>query len=54
MNRGLDTGFLVALEVAEHVLHQAARVKLESLLAHGDRLSLAPQVLDVERSGEVR
>lgn len=41
MNRGLDTGFLVALEVAEHVLHQAAREKLESLLALGDRLSLA-------------
>ena len=54
MNRGLDTGFLVALEVAEHELHQAAREKLESLLAHGDRLSLAPQVLGVEISGEVR
>jgi predicted nucleic acid-binding protein len=45
LNRGLDTGFLVALEVNEHALHQAAREKLEALLGLGDRLSLSPQVL---------
>jgi len=45
LNRGLDTGFLVALEVREHALHQPAREKLQAVLAQGDRLSLSPQVL---------
>ncbi|NIL99048.1 MAG: PIN domain-containing protein [Planctomycetales bacterium] len=45
MNYGLDTGFLVAIEVPEHPEHHAARSKLAALIAHGDRLSLAPQVL---------
>lgn len=45
MIHGLDTGFLVAAEVAEHVDHVAARATLARLLAAGDRVALAPQVL---------
>jgi predicted nucleic acid-binding protein len=42
---GLDTGFLVAAEVTEHVEHAAARDTLERLLKAGDLIALAPQVL---------
>ncbi len=45
MTHGLDTGFLVATEVAEHPDHSNARLQLARLLAAGDRLILAPQVL---------
>jgi len=45
MIRGLDTGFLVSAEVAEHPDHAAARATLSRLLAGGDRVALAPQVL---------
>ena len=45
MIHGLDTGFLVAFEVIEHPAHVASRVKLQELLATGDTLALAPQVL---------
>ena len=45
MTHGLDTGFLVAVEVAEHPDHQPARQKLQQLRAHGERFGLAPQVL---------
>lgn len=45
MTHGLDTGFLVAAEVAEHPLHSKARAKLTRLVANGDRFALAPQVL---------
>jgi len=45
MIHGLDTGFLVAAEVAEHAQHTAARATLARLLAGGDRVALAPQVL---------
>lgn len=45
MIRGLDTGFLVAAEVLEHVNHFAARDKLERLLSAGDQIAIAPQVL---------
>lgn len=45
MNYGLDTGFLVAVELPEHVEHTAARTKLTEVVSKGDRLSLAPQVL---------
>lgn len=45
MIHGLDTGFLVAVEVSEHPAHVAARTKLAELVASGDTLAIAPQVL---------
>jgi predicted nucleic acid-binding protein len=45
MIHGLDTGFLVATEVLEHADHVAARDVLARLLAAGDLIALAPQVL---------
>jgi len=45
LNYGVDTGFLVAAEVTEHPEHKAARNRITAILAGGDRLSLAPQVL---------
>ena len=45
MTHGIDTGFLVALEITEHAVHTAARALLARLIGAGDRLALAPQVL---------
>jgi predicted nucleic acid-binding protein len=45
VNHGIDTGFMVAAEVVEHVRHQAARAKIGALVAKGDGFALAPQVL---------
>ena len=45
MIHGLDTGFLVAAEVLEHAEHVAARDTLARLLAAGDLIAIAPQVL---------
>jgi predicted nucleic acid-binding protein len=45
MTHGIDTGFLVAAEVAEHADHEAARLKFQHFRAAGDRFALAPQVL---------
>lgn len=45
MNYGLDTGFLVASEIPEHPDHHASRARIAELVAGGDRLVLAPQVL---------
>jgi predicted nucleic acid-binding protein len=45
MIHGLDTGFLVAAEVLEHAEHAAARDTLTRLLATGDLIVIAPQVL---------
>lgn len=45
MMHGLDTGFLVAAEVAAHAEHTDARATLARLLGAGDRIALAPQVL---------
>jgi predicted nucleic acid-binding protein len=45
MIHGLDTGFLVAAEVTEHVEHTTARDTLARLLSAGDLIALAPQVL---------
>jgi predicted nucleic acid-binding protein len=42
---GLDTGFLVTAEVSEHAEHAAARGALARLLAAGDLIAIAPQVL---------
>jgi len=45
MMHGLDTGFLVAVELVEHAEHAAARTTLAGLVAAGDRIAIAPQVL---------
>src|SRR5438477_5063656 len=45
MIHGLDTGFLVAAEVVEHAENVAARHTLARLIAAGDRIAIAPQVL---------
>jgi predicted nucleic acid-binding protein len=45
MIHGLDTGFFVATVVAEHAEHADARARLARLLAAGDRIAIAPQVL---------
>jgi predicted nucleic acid-binding protein len=45
MDRGIDTTFLVEVEVREHPGHDAARTRLEEILRAGDHLFLAPQVL---------
>ena len=45
MIRGVDTTFLVEVEVEGHPNHQVARSLLDDLLAKGDLLALAPQVL---------
>jgi predicted nucleic acid-binding protein len=45
MTHGLDTSFLVAAEVAEHVEHAAARARLKALREAGDSFALTPQVL---------
>ena len=45
MRYGLDTGFLVAAEVAEHPLHDRVRAQLAQLVTGGHRIALAPQVL---------
>jgi predicted nucleic acid-binding protein len=45
MIHGLDTGFFVAAEVAEHKEHTAARNTLARLLSAGDRVAIAPQIL---------
>ena len=45
MTHGLDTSFLVVIEIAEHPQHTAARAALSRLIAAGDSLAIAPQVL---------
>ncbi len=45
MIHGLDTGFLVAAEVVEHACHTDSRGILARLIAAGDTLAIAPQVL---------
>jgi predicted nucleic acid-binding protein len=42
---GIDTTFLVEAEVEGHPHHAWARGELERMIAQGDRLALAPQVL---------
>jgi len=42
---GLDTSFVVQLEVAGHPGHEQARTMRDSRLNAGDRFALAPQVL---------
>ena len=45
MTHGLDTSFLVAVEVASHGEHAACRARFRKLLKAGDTFSLAPQIL---------
>ena len=45
MTHGLDTSFLLAVEIVEHAQHAEALRLLGELLARGDRLAIAPQVL---------
>ncbi len=45
MMNGLDTGFLVAAEVLEHADHVAGRDTPARLLAAGNQIAIAPQVL---------
>lgn len=45
MTHGLDTSFLVAVEVRSHIEHAAARARFQRSLKAGDTFSLAPQVL---------
>src|SRR5258708_37525701 len=45
MTHGIDTGFLVASEVLEHHDHVATRETLVRLIAAGDNIAMAPQVL---------
>jgi predicted nucleic acid-binding protein len=45
MTCGIDTDFLVAVEVVEHPFHAGANALLDELLQNGDDLALAPQTL---------
>lgn len=45
MIHGIDTDFLVAVEIREHPFHVAAEALLRSLLADGHEFALAPQTL---------
>jgi len=45
MTHGIDTDFLVAAEILEHPFHREADTLLQSLLANGHDLALAPQTL---------
>jgi len=45
MIHGMDTGFLVVIEMRQHPEHSLARAALAGLLAAGDLLAVAPQVL---------
>jgi predicted nucleic acid-binding protein len=45
MTHGIDTGFLVAAEVAEHPAHQSARRILQEMRTAGDSIALTSQVL---------
>ncbi len=45
MTHGIDTSFLIAVEIAEHAHHAEARRLLTELIAKGDRVAIVPQVL---------
>lgn len=45
MTRGIDTSFLVAIEVSSHAEHARARAQLQKFIQAGDRFALAPQIL---------
>jgi predicted nucleic acid-binding protein len=45
MTHGIDTDFLVAVEIRDHPFHQRADALLRGLLEEGHDLALAPQTL---------
>jgi predicted nucleic acid-binding protein len=45
MTHGLDTSYLVAVEVSSHEDHASTRARLQKLLKAEDVLALAPQVM---------
>jgi predicted nucleic acid-binding protein len=45
MTHGLDTSFLVAVEVTSHEEHATCRARFQKLLKTGDTFSLVPQIL---------
>ena len=45
MTHGLDTSFLVAVEVSSHEEHERARARFQKILKAGDTFSLSPQIL---------
>ncbi len=45
MTHGMDTSFLIAVEITEHPEHARTRHLLTELIAKGDRITLVPQVL---------
>ena len=45
MTYGIDTDFLVAVEILEHPFHQSAYKLLNSILEQGGNFALAPQIL---------
>lgn len=45
MTHGIDTDFLVAVEIRDHPFHHQAESLLQSLLADGHDLAVAPQTL---------
>jgi predicted nucleic acid-binding protein len=45
MIHGIDTDFLVAVEIREHPFHRPADALLQSLLVTGHEMALAPQTL---------
>ncbi len=45
MIHGIDTDFLVAVEIQDHVFHHEANALLQSLLADGHDFGVAPQIL---------
>jgi predicted nucleic acid-binding protein len=45
MTHGIDTDFLVAVEIGNHPFHQQADALLKNLLASGHDFAVAPQIL---------
>jgi len=45
MTHGLDTSFLVAVEVSSHEQHASVHARFQKLLKAEDTFSLAPQIL---------
>jgi predicted nucleic acid-binding protein len=45
VTHGVDTSFLIAVEIAEHSEHAGARNLLTELISKGDRIAIVPQVL---------
>jgi predicted nucleic acid-binding protein len=45
MTHGIDTSFLVAVEVSSHAEHAACRARFQKMVRAGDSFSLVPQIL---------